>query len=561
MSEREDEDASEDEGAHSQAEGDASSAGDDKREGGETRSGDAEAKAGEGEGEQTRAGRKRTSSAELAALVPKVSNPSEPSGSSLFDAGWDSMLGDKPGAAQASKLDELTKPTTKPKTSTVTDAVAGEFASPDPALRAAQEAIAEAAAKARDAALDVDASAEDKRDPGEITQDDDLADKPTSQDDGDAKGRDGASAASGASKSADEDDADSEGSADDAGADDGGDADEDDEASADDDDSGDEDADSDDGDREDRSDDDDDESPAAAGADADSGGRDDEGRGGSMGLLLVLGAAAAVVLVLVFLNSSNNADDGKTAKPQPTVDRKRGVAGEVKPRPHPPSEARTRNADRPMRPPEAATPETATETGDAAGQGETGETGGDPSEVEAGTETGGAEAPEPGSPEIEAVDGKREVEDPRDPSLIPPGTPDANAKAFLRLPVSLSDGAPLGGIGRSGIHVDDVSMGAGKDNLRCDDPTQQFSVETSDYINVCFRAVHSRQDDHVRVIWEKDGEVTRRGKLKIPERMHAYKTRAYLRVRPEYVGSWRVRIVPEGEDEIDLVVAEFEISG
>jgi hypothetical protein len=71
--------------------------------------------------------------------------------------------------------------------------------------------------------------------------------------------------------------------------------------------------------------------------------------------------------------------------------------------------------------------------------------------------------------------------------------------------------------------------------------------------------IHPRSEQTLRVFWEKDGTVTRRGKVRIPEGLHAYKTRAYLQVRPEYVGSWRVRIVPEGEEDTSLVVAEFEI--
>ena len=44
------------------------------------------------------------------------------------------------------------------------------------------------------------------------------------------------------------------------------------------------------------------------------------------------------------------------------------------------------------------------------------------------------------------------VATPRDPSVIPPGTPAESAKAFSKLPVSVSDGPPIGGIG----HIDGV---------------------------------------------------------------------------------------------------------
>jgi len=95
---------------------------------------------------------------------------------------------------------------------------------------------------------------------------------------------------------------------------------------------------------------------------------------------------------------------------------------------------------------------------------------------------------------------------------------------------------------------------------RCESTAWTVSTSGTEFINVCFRVVHSREQDTLRVIWEQGGTVTRRGKVRIPESLHAYKTRAYLQVRPEYVGSWRVRIVPEGEENISLAVAEFEIS-
>jgi hypothetical protein len=168
-----------------------------------------------------------------------------------------------------------------------------------------------------------------------------------------------------------------------------------------------------------------------------------------------------------------------------------------------------------------------------------------------GTETGGTETGEP-EPEPKPAN-------PRDPSVIPPGTPDENAKAFVKLPVSIHDGPPIGGIGRSGIHIDAIATASGGDNNDCKEPTENFSVSVAEYVNVCFRVVHPREQESLRVIWEKDGKVTRRGRVRIPD-LHAYTTRAYLLVRPEYVGRWRVRIVPEGEDGIDLAVAEFEIT-
>ena len=103
-------------------------------------------------------------------------------------------------------------------------------------------------------------------------------------------------------------------------------------------------------------------------------------------------------------------------------------------------------------------------------------------------------------------------------------------------------------------------MAEGRDNSGCDQPNKKFSATGTEFINVCFRVIHPRAAETLRVFWEKDGAVTRRGKVRIPEGQHAFKTRAYLQVRPEYVGSWRVRIVPEGEETIDLGIAEFTIA-
>lgn len=180
-----------------------------------------------------------------------------------------------------------------------------------------------------------------------------------------------------------------------------------------------------------------------------------------------------------------------------------------------------------------------------------------------GTETstsgaGGTDTGETGDDTEPVVKPKPKPVNPRDPKLIPPGTPEENQKAFLKLPVSIHDGPPIGGIGRSGIHIDEVSTARGRDNTDCDDPTKRFSVSGDEYVNVCFRVVHVREQEWLRVIWEKDGKVTRRGRVRIPD-LHAYTTRAYLLLRPEYVGSWKVRIVPEGEDDTDLAVTEFEI--
>lgn len=307
---------------------------------------------------------------------------------------------------------------------------------------------------------------------------------------------------------------------------------------------------------------------------------EDEDEGGSRGLLLVLAAAAALVLVFVFMSSSRNADKKPkqvSSDTRPNTDK--GPKAPDGPKARPPSNAKTHDADKyaSERKPqpgqetgtgtETGAEETGTETGsEATGSEETGaeETG---TEETGGEETGGeepaAELPAPTPPPSAAgASQRREVDDPRDPSLLPPGTSAEATKAFTRMPVSLSDGAPLGGVGRSGIHIDMLDLGGSseRENTGCDTPTASFSVASTGFVNVCIRAVHNRQEELLFIIWEKDGKVARRGKVKISEKSHAYPTRAYLQIRPEYVGSWRVRIVPEGETDTVLASAEFQIS-
>ena len=225
------------------------------------------------------------------------------------------------------------------------------------------------------------------------------------------------------------------------------------------------------------------------------------------GLLALLAVAAGLVATLVWPRPRG--DTARPTAPPPTT---------VEPRPGP-------------TPPEATAGDTAAP------------------EATAG-DTGASEAGEDG-PVQPPLDG------PRDPRVIPAGTPEAHAKAFSKIPVSIYDGPPVGGIGSSGMHIDRVDMGRRFESSKCVDATTRFSIAGDGLANVCFRVVHSRVEETVRVIWEKDGRIARRGKVRIRP-VHGYRTRAYLKLRPEYIGTWRVRIVPEGED-VELASVEFAV--
>lgn len=150
------------------------------------------------------------------------------------------------------------------------------------------------------------------------------------------------------------------------------------------------------------------------------------------------------------------------------------------------------------------------------------------------------------------------LDDPRatGPRTVPPGTPPAIARVFERLPVGIHDEPPVGAIGASGIHVDKIWVGQAYEREGCTGESDKFSLTKHGAVNVCFRVVHSRVEEKVDVLWEKDGELFRRRAMQIPE-LHAYRTRAYLVLRREYIGSWKARVV--SVDGIELAAASFVV--
>jgi hypothetical protein len=147
---------------------------------------------------------------------------------------------------------------------------------------------------------------------------------------------------------------------------------------------------------------------------------------------------------------------------------------------------------------------------------------------------------------------------PGGPRAVPDGTPAANARAFQRIPVAIHDGAPVGGIGASGIHVDKIWLGSAYERDGCTGEGEKYSLARHRQVNVCFRVVHSRSEEGAEVLWEKDGEPFRRRPVTIPD-LHAYRTRAYLVLRPEYVGRWAARVL--SADGVELASASFVVEG
>ncbi len=168
--------------------------------------------------------------------------------------------------------------------------------------------------------------------------------------------------------------------------------------------------------------------------------------------------------------------------------------------------------------------------------------------VDAATGTDGGDSDSSGN----APDAPR-TGDPRQP---PSGTTPEAADAFSKIPVSPADRPPVGGIGASGIHVDRITVGSQYENQDCAGKTDEFSVAAGDRVSVCVRLVHQREKEEVVVLWQKEGGAARRGKM-IVKGSHAYRTRAYLMLREEYVGEWTVRIL--SEDEVELAAQSFTV--
>jgi hypothetical protein len=144
-----------------------------------------------------------------------------------------------------------------------------------------------------------------------------------------------------------------------------------------------------------------------------------------------------------------------------------------------------------------------------------------------------------------------------DPRAVPPGTPAHIARVFQRLPVAIHDGPPLGAIGESGIHVDKIWLGSAYEKDGCAGEAATFSLARHAQVNVCFRVVHSREEEAAQVEWVKDGAPFRRQSVNIPD-LHAYRSRAYMVLRREYIGAWQARVL--SADQVELATVAFTVT-
>lgn len=145
----------------------------------------------------------------------------------------------------------------------------------------------------------------------------------------------------------------------------------------------------------------------------------------------------------------------------------------------------------------------------------------------------------------------------RDVREPPPGTPKSHGEAFRRLPVAVEDRPPVGGVAKSGLHVDRISLGRASAAGRCITGQTKFSIKRHARPTICFRIVHDRIAEEIEVVWQQQQGALRRTELNVPP-VHGHRTRTHLVLRPEYVGQWTARVM--SDDAVELAAVSFEVT-
>ena len=149
-------------------------------------------------------------------------------------------------------------------------------------------------------------------------------------------------------------------------------------------------------------------------------------------------------------------------------------------------------------------------------------------------------------------------DDLRSPSLVPSETPAAHLAAFTRLPVAKRDKAPMGGVGATGIHLDELEVGKGWASSRCQDLGNRFDVGVDERVSVCFRVVHPRVEESLSLEWARDGKLRQVIRIGVAQ-THAHLTRAWLPVTAGRAGDWTATV--KSEDGSTLGQVTFTIAG
>lgn len=130
------------------------------------------------------------------------------------------------------------------------------------------------------------------------------------------------------------------------------------------------------------------------------------------------------------------------------------------------------------------------------------------------------------------------------------------ASATASVPTNKNSKPPIGAVGASGIHLDELAVGKGWASSRCEELGSRFEVGTDERVNVCFRVVHPSTAETVTVEWARDGKLRQSIEVNVkPSR--AYLTRAWLPVSAGRVGDWTATV--KSTDGLVLGQVGFQI--
>jgi hypothetical protein len=124
-------------------------------------------------------------------------------------------------------------------------------------------------------------------------------------------------------------------------------------------------------------------------------------------------------------------------------------------------------------------------------------------------------------------------------------------------PAPAADPTALGGVTDKGTFIDELVVGDGDKKGSCTSPRNSFSIAKDERAYACFHIMHPREGDRLTVRWRKDGDTKRRSFFPMNKSVEATRTRAFMRVREGYEGSWSIHV--SGPNGTELASAKFTI--
>jgi hypothetical protein len=109
-----------------------------------------------------------------------------------------------------------------------------------------------------------------------------------------------------------------------------------------------------------------------------------------------------------------------------------------------------------------------------------------------------------------------------------------------------------------GTFIDELVVGDADKRGSCTSPRSTFSIAKDQRIYACFHITRPRAGDKLTVRWRKDGDTKRRSFFPMTKTVEATRTRAFMKVREGYEGTWSVHVT--GPNGTELASATFTIA-